>query len=118
MLAVGNGLSTIITNSQYKNRAIMFDTGIGGNPQDWWKDKYAKSNFVANYLKNLEINQLDAIFISHDHTDHTSNLETIVNTVNVKNIYGSRSFFERYQGKPNKKMTKTMSRFKNYCARC
>lgn len=106
MLAVGNGLSTIITNSQYKNRAIMFDTGIGGNPQDWWKNKYAKNNFVANYLKNLEINQLDAIFISHDHTDHTSNLETIVNTVNVKNIYGSRSFFERYQGKASKKWPK------------
>ncbi|WP_342223693.1 MBL fold metallo-hydrolase [Spiroplasma endosymbiont of Asaphidion curtum] len=105
MLAVGNGLSTIITNSQYKNRAVMFDTGIGGNPRDWWKDEYAKSNFVANYLKELGINQLDAIFISHDHSDHdhTSNLETIVSNFTVKNIYGSHSFFERYQDKTSKK---------------
>ncbi|WP_369806573.1 MBL fold metallo-hydrolase [Spiroplasma endosymbiont of 'Nebria riversi'] len=57
-------------------------------------------------MKKLKINQLDAIFISHDHTDHTSNLETIVNVVNVKNIYGSRSFCERYQGKASKKRPK------------
>ncbi len=73
-------------NSTYigdKNSGVLIDAGIGIR------------NFTSHLqMQNIELNAIKAIFITHEHTDHTKGLTTILKKINVP-IYGSRETLQQ-----------------------
>ena len=66
-----NGESTLI---QYKNEIILIDTGEGIN------------NEVTSFLKSKDINKIDYLILTHNHSDHNGEAKNIINTFKVTNI--------------------------------
>lgn len=66
------GDATLFQTDEY---TILYDAG------DW------KNENVINYLHQLNINQLDLIIISHPHADHIGQLEKIINSFSVGEVW-------------------------------
>lgn len=66
-----NGESTLI---QYKSEIILIDTGEGIN------------NEVTSFLKSKDINKIDYLILTHNHSDHNGEAKNIINTFKVTNI--------------------------------
>lgn len=65
---------SILLRSGFKN--ILIDTGVS--------DDY---DTTINYLQKMNVYSIDAIFISHDDSDHCGEEPDIISNFNVKNIY-------------------------------
>jgi 7,8-dihydropterin-6-yl-methyl-4-(beta-D-ribofuranosyl)aminobenzene 5'-phosphate synthase len=74
----GNGFSALIKTN---GKTILFDTGMDG--------KTLLSNLKKLYLNPSEI---DIIFLSHNHRDHTGGLSSILKENNKAVIYVPQSF--------------------------
>lgn len=66
-----NGESTLI---EYKDEVILIDTGEGIN------------NEVTTFLKSKGIRTIDYMFITHNHSDHNGEIETICKHIKVKKV--------------------------------
>lgn len=60
---------------QYEDYTILYDTGD-------WKDKR-----VIDYLNQLKIDTIDLIIISHPHADHIGQLEQIIQSIDVDEVW-------------------------------
>lgn len=60
---------------QYDDFTIMFDTG------DW------KNERVINYINEVGITHINLIIISHPHADHIGQLDKIINSVSVDEVW-------------------------------
>lgn len=72
---VGQGDSALIRYGKYN---ILVDTGY-----------YDKYNSVIKYLNSQNIYRLDAVFITHDDSDHSGNVENIMSNIKVNKIYNN-----------------------------
>ncbi|MGL4873171.1 MAG: ComEC/Rec2 family competence protein [Clostridium sp.] len=70
---VGQGDSTLI---QYKNFNILIDSG----PRDYEDE-------LLSYLSNLNVNTIDYLIMTHPHEDHIGNIDEVIDTLTIKNIY-------------------------------
>ncbi|AOG60861.1 competence protein ComEC [Spiroplasma helicoides] len=83
-LSIGNGLFSYM---QIGSKAIIFDAGIGLDPDASWTGDLHKGNeFATNFLKWTGVESIEAIFLSHNHSDHYGNLDAITKNFNVANI--------------------------------
>lgn len=71
---VGQGDSTLIQNN---NQTVLIDAGHGEGYE----------NASLNYLKELYINSLDALILTHCDADHINDAKNILYQLNVKKIY-------------------------------
>jgi len=76
---VGQGDSTLIVDEF----VYLIDTG-GKDSQNITEDK------VFPVLRSLGINSIDYLILTHDHYDHTSGYETLIESFNVKNVVVSK----------------------------
>ncbi|ATZ18767.1 competence protein ComEC [Williamsoniiplasma somnilux] len=76
MVNVGNGQSIIYIN-KVKHVTILFDVGNGQG--------FGKTN-AADLLRYWGINDIDYVFISHNHEDHYNGINKIKEEFHVKNI--------------------------------
>ncbi len=67
MINVGHGMAMLL-QSPDKTTNILFDAGYN-------KQKENDGTLISDYLKRFNVWKLDAIFISHHHTDHYNNLQ-------------------------------------------
>lgn len=73
LLEKGWGLSALI---ELRNKTILFDTGWNGNI------------LIRNAKKlNIDLTNIDEIFISHPHWDHTGGLSVLLENAHPKKIY-------------------------------
>lgn len=81
-------------------KVVMFDTGMSGS-------------YAVNKAQKLGITHIDAIVVTHDHSDHMGLTKTFVNTFNVGTVYfpnqdGVRKYQPSY--------AKRMDELAKYCA--
>lgn len=81
-------------------KVVMFDTGMRGS-------------YAVNKAQKLGITHIDAIVVTHDHSDHMGLTKTFVNTFNVGTVYfpnqdGVRKYQPSY--------AKRMDELAKYCA--
>ena len=100
-----NGEATLI---QYKGENILIDTGEGIN------------NEVSSFLKSKDINQIDYLILTHNHSDHNGEANYIINKFKVNNIVVSsydNSEFATYSNtlKIKKDMVLKTKYFDFYC---
>lgn len=75
-LDVGQGDSCFIRTEEFSNALIDGGDEVNGK------------NVLIPYLKHKGIQEIDAVFISHMHTDHASGVIDLLNTeVSVKTVY-------------------------------
>lgn len=91
MVSVSNGLSSFIKLSKSKS-AIIFDTGIGGIPTNWKNKQYQYNTTLVDCLKLAGVETIDAIFFTHFHTDHYSNLRNVIANFPIKRIIPNISY--------------------------
>lgn len=60
---------------QYEDYTILYDAG------DW------KNDLVINYLKKNDVKHIDLIIISHPHADHIGQLDKIMNSISVDEVW-------------------------------
>lgn len=77
-LDVGQGDATYI---QSLGCHVLIDTG----PKDDYDD-------LIHYLKGENVNRIDAIFISHFHSDHYGELSDLVDALQIGHVYASHTF--------------------------
>ncbi|ASP28544.1 hypothetical protein SCORR_v1c07720 [Spiroplasma corruscae] len=83
-LSIGNGLFSYL---KVGSKAILFDAGIGLSKDAEWKGLKHKGNeFATNFMKWTGVESIEAIFISHNHSDHYGNLDTVTKNFDVANI--------------------------------
>jgi len=90
VLSVGNGEFTYL---QVGNKAIILDAGRGrpgsiATELKIWRETEVGWPFIENEFKKNGIDEIEAIFISHAHEDHTWLLGNLANnkTLKVNNI--------------------------------
>ena len=89
LINVGHGLAMFLQGPN-KQTNILFDAGIG-------KEKINNSNRINRYLKKMAVNHLDAVFISHHHSDHYNNLMFLKKQINIKKMFFNRQQKSYYQ---------------------
>ncbi|AHI52902.1 MBL fold metallo-hydrolase [Spiroplasma culicicola] len=83
-LSVGNGLFSYL---QVENKAILFDAGVGLQDGASWTGELQKGNqFQSDFMKSTGVEEIEAIFITHNHSDHYGNLDAITKNFKVNNI--------------------------------
>lgn len=75
---VGQGDSSLI---QTPTKTILIDTGPNKSEEN-----------LINYLKSVNVTKIDYLFITHPHEDHLGNLDAILSTFKVNNLFIPRSF--------------------------
>jgi competence protein ComEC len=89
LLDVGQGLATVV---QTQNHILVYDTGPKFND-----NSDAGSNIVLPFLSTLGANQLDMLVVSHADTDHSGGAQSILNTIQVKQIAtGAPELFPKF----------------------
>ncbi|HIF18768.1 MAG TPA: DNA internalization-related competence protein ComEC/Rec2 [Cycloclasticus sp.] len=78
LLDVGQGLSAVI---QTTNHVLVFDTGAKYNE----KSDLA-SNVILPYLHGKQVDQLDALVISHADNDHAGGAKTLLANIKVNSL--------------------------------
>ena len=73
-LAVGQGDACLVTFPT--GERIMIDTG-----------PFESRDRLVDQLHALGVDQLDAVYVTHGHADHTGNLMTLVRRFNVPQVY-------------------------------
>ncbi len=81
IIDVGHGLAMFL-QSPDKSTNILFDAGSG-----WMRENNTKK--ISNFLKKYNVMELDAVFISHNHTDHFNNLKHLNKNFVIKKIYNN-----------------------------
>ncbi|WP_041618868.1 MBL fold metallo-hydrolase [Spiroplasma taiwanense] len=84
VLSVGNGLFTFLKYDT--DKAIVFDTGVGGNPTQWIQDDFIKNPFSSDFMKSQGVKEIEPIFLTHYHTDHYANLYKVDEEFKIKII--------------------------------
>ncbi|AHI52928.1 DNA uptake protein [Spiroplasma culicicola AES-1] len=85
MLNGGNGNSFVLN---YKNQYFILDAGVGTGHN---------KNTLKNYLNYYGVNQINTIFISHNHVDHSNMLDDVINTFEVKQVIENRDLITHLQ---------------------
>jgi len=80
VLDVGQGLAMMCLSD---NQAISIDTG--GIIRTYGNTGYS---ILLPFLKNQGIQDLESIYLTHYHDDHTSGIQSLIETYNVLGIYG------------------------------
>lgn len=82
VLDVGQGLSVVVKTATH---AMLYDTG-----QKYNQDSDAGSKVIVPFLRSQGIKQLDALVVSHDDSDHSGGVETVLTQVPV--VWSASSF--------------------------
>ncbi|QBQ07849.1 competence protein ComEC [Spiroplasma gladiatoris] len=83
-LSIGNGLFSYL---KIGSKAILFDAGIGLDQFAIWKGRKHKTNqFASNFLKWTGVEEIETVFISHNHSDHYANLDAIAKNFKINNL--------------------------------
>ena len=80
-----HGISMLIEDGDDK---LLFDTGRDGR----FIDNY--NNLVNKYNKNISMDDLKTVVISHAHNDHSGGLLRLLNEKKGLNLYVGKGFFE------------------------
>jgi competence protein ComEC len=80
VLDVGQGLAMI---SLSDNQAICIDTG--GVIRNYGNTGYT---ILLPFLKNYGIHQLQSVYLTHYHQDHTAGIQSLVEAYDISGIYG------------------------------
>ena len=82
VLDVGQALAVVV---ETKHHRLVYDTG------DRTGDSFDSGEMVVvPYLKRQSTGVLDALVISHDDRDHIGGMESVLASVDVRSLYGSR----------------------------
>ncbi|SEH60071.1 competence protein ComEC [Halobacillus karajensis] len=93
MLDVGQGDSFII-ELPYRRGIVMVDAA--GPPVYASNKERTAEDVILPYLKSKGIHRIDAMFITHDDTDHSGSAPYIVDDIDVHRIYVSPYHKEEY----------------------
>ena len=89
MLDTGHGLAMLIRT--HNNReTVLLDAGIGKRPHN-------HSRRILKYLSKWNIQKLNAVFISHQHTDHYNNLAFLQKNILIETIWNYQNERAEYQ---------------------
>ena len=93
MIDIGQGDAFLLND---RGKYYMVDVG---GPK--YKDYDSGERILVPYLQSLGIKELEAVFISHEDSDHAGNLDILRKNVRVKKIVTdnkvSKEFIEKYQ---------------------
>lgn len=87
MINVGNAMS-ILVSSPYNRSAILIDAGT--------QDLKPNNPTIYRYLSAKGIGHLNAIFLTHNHLDHTSNVSYLKKNLTIDNIYDNKKPMAKY----------------------
>ena len=82
ILVIGSGSSGNSTYIEGRSAKILIDAGFSNK----YTNKKLEEAGIVNY-------KIDALFITHEHGDHTQNIGSIVKNTNVKYYISQKSFF-------------------------
>lgn len=84
VLDVGQGLAVVIRTQHH---TLLFDAG------DVLSDRLdAGSAVIVPFLRKAGVNTLDALMISHDDRDHAGGAETLLEKLQVKQVYAGENW--------------------------
>ena len=93
MIDIGQGDAFLLND---RGKYYMIDVG---GPK--YKDYDSGERIIVPYLKSLGIEKLEAVFISHEDSDHAGNLDILRENIIIKKIVTdnkvSKEFIEKYQ---------------------
>ena len=103
-LNVGGGMSIIVT-SPHKKEKILVDAGAG---------RGISKEVVVHYLKSKGIHQIDYLYITHFHDDHTNNIPFIKKEIKIKKVLTNLDFFKETVLNSNFKVNNLSYRYLNF----
>lgn len=93
MIDIGQGDAFLLND---RGKYYMIDVG---GPK--YKDYDSGERILVPYLESLGIKELEAVFISHEDSDHAGNLDILRENIRIKKIVTdnkvSKEFIEKYQ---------------------
>lgn len=85
MLDVGQG-DAIIIELPYREGVFMIDAGSHFSFTDMTPSKTIYNQVIKPYLYYRGIGEIDGVFLSHDHIDHTGSLQFMLNDFKVNEV--------------------------------
>ncbi|WP_163970058.1 DNA internalization-related competence protein ComEC/Rec2 [Oceanobacillus halotolerans] len=93
MLDIGQGDAFVI-ELPYRKGVILIDAGSTFSFEDREPTSTVKEQIIEPYLHSRGIQQIDAIFISHEDTDHNGSVSYLMNDFSVKKVIVSQFYPE------------------------
>ncbi|ALX48139.1 DNA internalization-related competence protein ComEC/Rec2 [Lentibacillus amyloliquefaciens] len=87
-LDVGQG-DAIVIELPYRKGVILVDAGAEMNFDEFEPSDKVYKQIIRPYLYSRGISQIDAVFISHDDTDHMGSLLYLIEDMPIKNVFVS-----------------------------
>ncbi|MCZ0891878.1 DNA internalization-related competence protein ComEC/Rec2 [Ligilactobacillus saerimneri] len=88
---IGQGDATLL-RQRFNRQVVLIDTGgqVSFNRERWRRRVTGRTNgetIIANYLLSQGIDHLDGLLLTHQDTDHTGNMPSIMWRIAVREIY-------------------------------
>ncbi|HLR64521.1 MAG TPA: DNA internalization-related competence protein ComEC/Rec2 [Pseudogracilibacillus sp.] len=109
MLNIGQG-DAIVIELPYRRGVFFIDVGSTVNFETEEASDRVYKQIIEKYLLGRGISQIDAVFLSHNHLDHTGSLQYMLEDLPVKSIMTSPYFTFEQDPISNHQVVKTGDR--------